>query len=197
MIQAPAVFGLLLTLAYLIGAIPFSAIIAAFKGVDLRRVGSGNYGATNVYRAMGLNYALLVFILDALKGTAVVYLTMSMFTSPVLHVLIGFTVIFGHTFSLFLGFKGGKGVATAAGVFAILAPKPFLITFLVVIAVIYLTKIVSIGTLIGCVLLPILMVVFNTSPVIFYSILPISFFIVIKHRSNIVRLIKGTENKLK
>ena len=197
MIQAPAVFGLLLTLAYLIGAIPFSAIIAKFKGVDLRRVGSGNYGATNVYRALGLNYALLVFILDALKGTAVVYLTMSMFTSPVLHVLIGFTAIFGHTFSLFLGFKGGKGVATAAGVFAILAPKPFLITFLVVIAVIYLTKIVSIGTLIGCVLLPILMVVFNTSPVIFYSILPISFFIVIKHRSNIVRLIKGTENKLK
>jgi len=197
MIQAPAVFGLLLTLAYLIGAIPFSAIIARFKGVDLRRVGSGNYGATNVYRALGLNYALFVFILDALKGTAVVYLTMSMFTSPVLHVLIGFTAIFGHTFSLFLGFKGGKGVATAAGVFAILAPKPFLITFLVVISVIYLTKIVSIGTLIGCVLLPVLMVVFNTSPVIFYSILPISFFIVIKHRSNIVRLIKGTENKLK
>lgn len=197
MIQAPAVFGLLLTLAYLIGAIPFSAIIAAFKGVDLRRVGSGNYGATNVYRALGLNYALLVFILDALKGTAVVYLTLSMFTSPVLHVLIGFTAIFGHTFSLFLGFKGGKGVATAAGVFLILAPKPFLITFLVVISVIYLTKIVSVGTLIGCVLLPILMVVFNTSSVIFYSILPISFFIVIKHRSNIVRLIKGTENKLK
>jgi len=197
MIQAPAVFGLLLTLAYLIGAIPFSAIIARFKGVDLRRVGSGNYGATNVYRALGLNNALLVFILDALKGTAVVYLTLSMFTSPVLHVLIGFTAIFGHTFSLFLGFKGGKGVATAAGVFAILAPKPFLITFLVVISVIYLTKIVSIGTLIGCVLLPVLMDVFNTSPVIFYSILPISFFIVIKHRSNIVRLIKGTENKLK
>ncbi len=197
MIQAPAVFGLLLTLAYLIGAIPFSAIIATFKGVDLRRVGSGNYGATNVYRALGLNYALFVFMLDALKGTAVVYLTMSMFTSPVLHVLIGFTAIFGHTFSLFLGFKGGKGVATAAGVFAILAPKPFLITFLVVIAVIYLTKIVSVGTLIGCVLLPILMLVFNTSSVIFYAILPISFFIVIKHRSNIVRLIKGTENKLK
>lgn len=197
MIQAPAVFGLLLTLAYLIGAIPFSAIIAKFKGVDLRRVGSGNYGATNVYRAMGLNYALLVFILDALKGTAVVYLTTSLFTSPVLHVLIGFTAIFGHTFSLFLGFKGGKGVATAAGVFAILSPKPFLITFIVVISVIYLTKIVSVGTLIGCVLLPILMVVFKTSSVIFYSILPISIFIVIKHRSNIVRLIKGTENKLK
>ena len=197
MIQAPAVFGLLLTLAYLIGAIPFSAIIAKFKGVDLRRVGSGNYGATNVYRAMGLNYALIVFILDALKGTAVVYLTTSLFTSPVLHVLIGFTAIFGHTFSLFLGFKGGKGVATAAGVFAILSPKPFLITFIVVISVIYLTKIVSVGTLIGCVLLPILMVVFKTSSVIFYSILPISIFIVIKHRSNIVRLIKGTENKLK
>ena len=83
MIQAPAVFGLLLTLAYLIGAIPFSAIIATFKGVDLRRVGSGNYGATNVYRALGLNYAIFVFLLDALKGTAVVYLTMSMFIEHV------------------------------------------------------------------------------------------------------------------
>ena len=197
MIQAPALFGLILTLAYLVGAIPFSVIITKLKSIDLTKVGSGNLGATNVYRAMGLPYALLVFLLDALKGTLVVWLTMTLFSSPILHVLIGFTVIFGHTFSLYLGFRGGKGVATAAGVFAILAPVPFGITFAVVILIILVTRIVSIGTLVGCVLLPALMVYFGTSKIILYAILPISIFIIVKHRSNIARLIKGTENKLK
>ncbi len=197
MIQAPAVFGLLLTLAYLVGAIPFAAIIAAFKKIDLSKVGSGNYGATNVFRAMGFKYAILVFCLDVLKGVFVVWLTMLFFESPILQVLNGFTAIFGHTFSLFLGFRGGKGVATAAGVFGMLTPIPFLITFSVVLTVILVTRLVSLGTLIGCVLLPLLMYYFEVSPIIFYSILPISFFIILKHRSNIVRLIKGTENKLK
>jgi glycerol-3-phosphate acyltransferase PlsY len=197
MIQAPALFGLILTLAYLVGAIPFSVIITKLKSIDLTKVGSGNLGATNVYRAMGLPYALLVFLLDALKGTLVVWLTMTLFSSPILHVLIGFTVIFGHTFSLYLGFRGGKGVATASGVFAILAPVPFGITFAVVILIILVTRIVSIGTLVGCVLLPALMVYFGTSKIILYAILPISIFIIVKHRSNIARLIKGTENKLK
>jgi glycerol-3-phosphate acyltransferase PlsY len=197
MIQAPALFGLILTLAYLVGAIPFSVIITKLKSMDLTKVGSGNLGATNVYRAMGLPYALLVFLLDALKGTLVVWLTMTLFSSPILHVLIGFTVIFGHTFSLYLGFRGGKGVATASGVFAILAPVPFGITFAVVILIILVTRIVSIGTLVGCVLLPALMVYFGTSKIILYAILPISIFIIVKHRSNIARLIKGTENKLK
>ncbi|MEK9727093.1 MAG: glycerol-3-phosphate 1-O-acyltransferase PlsY [Candidatus Margulisiibacteriota bacterium] len=197
MIQAPAVFGLLLTLAYLLGAIPFSAIIAKLKRIDLSNIGSGNFGATNVYRALGFKFALLVFLLDALKGTLVVWLTMSMFASPILHVLIGFTAIFGHTFSLFLGFRGGKGVATAAGVFGMLTPIPFFITFGVVIIIIITTRLVSLGTLVGCVLLPALMVYFNVSSVIFYSILPISLFIIVKHRSNILRLLKGTENKLK
>ena len=157
MIQAPAVFGLLLTLAYLVGAIPFAAIIAAFKKIDLSKVGSGNYGATNVFRAMGFKYAILVFCLDVLKGVFVVWLTMLFFESPILQVLNGFTAIFGHTFSLFLGFRGGKGVATAAGVFGMLTPIPFLMTFAVVVTVILVTRLVSLGTLIGCVLLPLLM----------------------------------------
>ena len=97
----------------------------------------------------------------------------------------------------FLGFRGGKGVATAAGVFAVLVPIPFFITFAVVVALILTTKIVSIGTLVGCILLPALVHYMGGDPVIFKSLLIISVFIIIKHRSNIVRLIKGQENKLK
>ena len=179
-------------------SLPFKfSIVAKIKGVDLAAIGSGNYGATNVYRALGIKYAVFVFLLDVLKGAFAVWLTMVLFESAILHVLIGFTAIFGHTFSLFLGFRGGKGVATAAGGFGMLTPIPFLITFSVVLTVILVTRLVSLGTLIGCVLLPLLMYYFEVSPIIFYSILPISFFIILKHRSNIVRLIKGTENKLK
>ena len=129
MINAPAVFGLILTLAYVLGAIPFSVIISRLKGVDLSTIGSWNFGATNVYRALGIGYALIVFLLDAIKGAIPVWIAMTTFASPVIHVVIGFTAIFGHSFSLFLGFKGGKGVATAAGVFSVLTPIPFGITF--------------------------------------------------------------------
>ncbi len=198
MINAPAFFGLILTLAYLLGAIPFALIVTRLKGVDLTQVGSGNFGATNVYRALGIWYALLVFFLDALKGTFPVWLSMQVFPgAEIVHILIGFTAIFGHSFSLFLGFKGGKGVATAAGVFAILTPIPFGITFAVVAVVIVATKMVSVGTLTGCLLLPILLVQFDASTLLVYLVSLIAFFIVIKHRGNIARLIKGQENKLK
>ena len=198
MINAPATFGLILTLAYLLGAIPFSLIITRLKGVDITTIGSGNFGATNVYRALGIWYAVFVFLLDALKGTLPVWIAMHYFpASDIIHILIGFTAIFAHSFSLFLGFRGGKGVATASGVFAILTPIPFFITFAVVVVVILLTKIVSVGTLTGCILLPILLVYFGVSKLLVYLVGFIAFFIVLKHRGNIVRLIKGKENKLK
>ena len=196
MVNAPAIFGLILTMAYLLGAIPFSVIISRFKGVDLSSVGSGNFGATNVYRALGWGYALAV-LLDALKGALPVWLAMITFASPVIHVVIGFTAIFGHSFSLFLGFKGGKGVATAAGVFSVLTPIPFAITFFVVIVAIFLTRMVSVGTLIACVLLPILLFQFNAPKLLVVLVSVVAVFIVIRHRANIVRLVKGTENKIK
>ena len=197
MINAPAVFGLILTIAYILGAIPFSVIITRLKGIDLRTVGSGNFGATNVYRALGIKYAVLVFLLDAIKGALPVWYAMTLFASPIIHIVIGFMAIFGHTFSLFLGFKGGKGVATAAGVFAVLSPVPFSITFLVVIALIFITRMVSVGTLAGCILLPILLVQFNEPQLLVVSVSVIAFFIVLKHRGNIKRIVQGTENKLK
>jgi len=197
MINAPAVFGLILTLAYVLGAIPFSVIISRLKGVDLSTIGSGNFGATNVYRALGIGYALIVFLLDAIKGALPVWIAMTTFVSPVIHVVIGFTAIFGHSFSLFLGFKGGKGVATAAGVFSVLTPIPFGITFLVVIIAIYVTRMVSVGTLMACGLLPLLLVQFNAPRLLVVLVSVVAVFIVIRHRANIVRLLKGTEHKIK
>lgn len=192
----PAEFVLLTTASYLVGAIPFAAVISKLKKVDLTSVGSGNYGATNVYRAMGLPYALLVFFLDAAKAGLMTYFATLMFESPIIHLVIAFSAILGHTFSLYLGFRGGKGVACAAGVFAVLTPIPFAITMLITLSIIFLTRMVSVASMIGAILLPFLVYYFEFSKLIFYFVLSISFFIVFTHRSNIIRLIRGKENKV-
>ena len=196
MIDAPSIFGLLLVFAYLFGAIPFSLIISRMKGVDLTKIGSGNFGATNVYRALGLKYALLVFALDIIKGVIPIYITISLFQSPIIHLFVGFSAIIGHTYSLFMGFRGGKGVATAIGVFTLMVPVPMGITLVVALIALFIFRYVSVSTLIGCVLLPVLMYYFDSPTPVIYAIGIISFFIVIKHRSNIRRLLNGTENKI-
>jgi glycerol-3-phosphate acyltransferase PlsY len=197
MINAPAVFGLILMLAYLLGSIPFSWVVCRWKGVDISRVGSGNYGATNVFRALGVKPALLVFFFDAAKGAAAIWISTQLFESQVIHIIIGFTAIFGHSFSLFLGFRGGKGVATAAGVFLLLTPLPLTLTATAVLIVIFITKIVSVGTLVACGLYPSLLIAFNYPKGLVYVVGGMALFIVFRHRSNIDRLIKGTENKIK
>ncbi len=192
----PSEFVLLTTFSYVVGAIPFAAVVSKFKKVDLTKVGSGNYGATNVYRAMGLPYALLVFFLDAAKAGLMTYFATLLFESPIIHLVIAFSAILGHTFSLFLGFKGGKGVACAAGVFAILTPIPFAITMAITLLIIFITRMVSVGSMVGAVLLPFLVYYFQFQPIIFYFVSTISFFIVFTHRANIMRLIQGKENKV-
>ena len=146
-----------------------------------------------MYRALGIKYAVLVFLLDAIKGALPVWYAMTLFASPIIH--DGFMAILAIHL-VCLGFKG-KGVATAAGVFAVLTPVPFSITFLVVIALIFITRMVSVGTLAGCILLPILLVQFNEPQLLVVSVSVIAFFIVLKHRGNIKRIVQGTENKLK
>ena len=192
----PAEFVLLTTAAYLVGAIPFAAVVSKFKKIDLTKVGSGNYGSTNVYRAMGLPYALLVFFLDAAKAGLMTYFSMLMFESPIIHIIVAFSAIFGHTYSLYLGFRGGKGVACAAGVFAVLTPIPFVIVMLISIAIILITRKVSVAALLGAVLLPFLVYYFQFSTLMVYFVSIVSFFIVFTHRSNIRRLVQGKENKV-
>ncbi len=196
MINAPAFFGLLITLAYCLGAIPFAHIFSSIKGIDLSTVGSGNYGATNVYRVMGLKYALLVFFLDALKGAIPVMIAVEWFPSPIIQLIVAFTAIIGHMYSIFLGFRGGKGVATAVGVLFVLIPESMAITACVALAILFVFRYASLASIIGAIVLPITVYFFEESRVVIICIAILSVFIIVKHRSNLVRLVSGSENKL-
>ena len=183
-------------LAYFLGAIPFSLLISRAKGVDLRQVGSGNLGATNVYRAMGLKYAIIVFALDALKGYIPTYLILNISDQPWLHVGIGFLSILGHSLSPFVNFKGGKGAATGLGVLLALSPDVFGTLAVVAAIGIGVTRYVAPITILCCILAPILLYIMNYpfTYVVFVSV--IGLFIIYRHKSNIIRLIQGKENKV-
>ena len=150
-------WAILLIAAYLIGSIPTGLILG--KGIwkkDLRQYGSHNIGATNAWRILGRKAGLLIFILDFLKGQIGVLLGAYLFASPGAMVLGGFAAIIGHMFPIFLGFKGGKGVATALGVIAALMPKVTVIVFVVWLVLVTITRYVSIGSIVAAVLAPIL-----------------------------------------
>src|SRR5215207_1148015 len=146
-------------LSYLSGSIPFAAMAGKLRGVDLRKQGSGNLGATNVFRVLGWKIGLLVFIADALKGALPALLLPEHITSPrdpiLWAIACGIAAIMGHVRPIFLKFRrGGKGVATAAGVFSALAPIPMAITFAVFVGIVFATGYVSLGSLVSAVVLP-------------------------------------------
>jgi acyl phosphate:glycerol-3-phosphate acyltransferase len=183
--------------AYIVGAIPFSVIVSRIKGIDLTKVGSGNYGATNVYRAMGISYAVLVFFLDALKGFIPVTIALNLTDhSGTLPLIVGLITIIGHVLSLFVKFKGGRGVAPSVGVLMALSPDVCVIAVVVGVAMILITRIVSLSNIITSIAVPVLLYFFSypIEYVEFFGI--ISALIIIKHRANIIRLIKGNENRV-
>lgn len=182
--------------SFIFGSIPFGLIIAKAKGIDITKIGSGNIGATNVFRTVGKKYGLLVFLLDALKGFIPTYLAIKFTENHIVVVLCGTFSIFGHMFSPFLKFKGGKGVATGLGVFLALNPNIFILSFTLGTLIITLTGYVSLASITGAVLTAILM--FRTGQPLPYSImaLVVAIFIVYKHIPNIQRLLNGTENKI-
>jgi glycerol-3-phosphate acyltransferase PlsY len=182
--------------AYFISAVPFALLVSRVKGVDLRQVGSGNIGATNVYRALGIKYAIPVFLLDALKGGVPVYLSMHTFSNPWVHILIGFICIAGHSLSCFVSFKGGKGVATGLGVLCALSPSIFAFIAILAFLLIYKTRYVAPTSIFCSVLAPILFYIFSYPSAYVYGLAVIAAFIIIRHRSNISRLIKGEENRI-
>jgi acyl phosphate:glycerol-3-phosphate acyltransferase len=136
-------------IAYFVGAIPFGVLVARLRGVDLRDHGSGNIGATNAARVLGLGAGAIVLVLDALKGAIMVLVAIRMTGDPDLVALTGFAAIMGHCFSPFLGFTGGKGVATTLGVFVALAPQLALIGIGVFLLIAGRTKVVALGSLSG------------------------------------------------
>lgn len=182
-------------LAFFLGSIPFSLIVSKLKGVDLRNIGSGNLGATNVYRAMGWKYAFVVFLLDAIKGYIPTHLALN-HNDPLLHILIGFMAILGHSLTPFARFKGGKGAATGLGVLMAISPDVCGILIVVASLLIYFTRYVAPVTLLCSVLAPILLWFFHYPSEYGITVSLISLFIVYRHKANIIRLIQGKENRL-
>ncbi|MEW6569895.1 MAG: glycerol-3-phosphate 1-O-acyltransferase PlsY [Nitrospirota bacterium] len=182
-------------IAFFLGSIPFGIIIAKIRGIDLRKVGSGNIGATNVLRSLGKWPAVITLLGDILKGTVAVAMGRFSGVGPFFEGLIGIAAILGHNFSIFLGFRGGKGVATSFGVLSIYAPLVAALTFIVWLSVVISTKYSSMGALVSFGILPLTMVLLDGKEKLFISVL-IAGLIFIRHRENIQRLIKGTERKI-
>lgn len=196
-------------LSYLVGTIPWSFVAARlWGGVDLRRIGSGNLGATNVFRALGAWAALGVLALDAAKGVVAVLLLAPWPAAPVLLGDAGFATlcavaaVLGHMFPFYLGFRGGKGIATSAGAFAALAPTAFLISLAVfVVATVLSAGIVSLGSLLGALALPVALAVCGTrhGDLDAAGLALVGALVVIvwiRHAANIGRLRRGSERGL-
>ena len=182
-------------LAYLIGSIPSGLIIGkTFFNIDVRQYGSKNIGATNTYRVIGLKAALPVFLCDALKGATGVVLLSSY--GPMYMILGGILAMMGHNWSIFLGFKGGRGVATGLGVLIALSPLVALIAFLVWGVIVYFTKLVSLGSIIAAALVPILMYFTGESYWFVGFGALAALFVIVRHWDNIKRLLAGNELKV-
>ena len=186
----------LLVLAYLAGSLPFGYAAGRLAGIDVRSVGSGNTGATNVWRALGPRYGVPVLLLDALKG-AVPTLVGAHWFGPGTAVLAGGAAVVGHTLPIFLGFGGGKGVATAAGVVFALTPLLAIAFALLFVAILWLTRYVSLGSLVCAVAYPVICLIVGEPWQIVLFGAACAAIIVVRHRANIGRLLHGTENKAK
>lgn len=186
---------LTLILSYLIGSISFALVIGKmFYKKDIRGYGSGNLGATNTYRVLGLKAGVIVAIADILKGAFACLLPLIL-SSSVNPILCGFLAIIGHIFSVFASFKGGKAVATSTGVFLFLTPLGILVGFIVFLFTLLISKYVSLSSIFASIALFIYSLIFEDKVIILLSLL-ISVLIIILHRQNIQRIISGTENKI-
>lgn len=187
-----------LVASYLVGAIPTSYWVARVaKGIDLRTVGSGNLGATNVYRTLGWRYAIPVALVDIAKGVVPVLIFGPRASDGLwIPLLLGLAAVVGHVFSPFVGFKGGKGVATAAGVVLGIAPLATLVSLATWVAVVRLTGYVSLGSILAALVLPPATWLLDPAarPVV-GLFAGLALFIVAMHRKNIERLRAGTENR--
>ena len=195
-----------LIVSYLIGSIPTSYIVGMKgRGVDLRQCGSGNLGATNAFRVLGWKMGLLVLVLDMLKGFLPTFFLPLLIVRGKgiglaphnLSLLFGLAAITGHVFTIFMRFKGGKGVATSMGVFLALTPIPFAITLIVSLGIVKVSRYVSLGSLIGAILLPLLVYILQPErPLLFIITAVVGLLVIVRHRANISRLIRGEEHKI-
>jgi acyl phosphate:glycerol-3-phosphate acyltransferase len=193
--------------SYLIGSVPFGYIAGRLAGVDIRKVGSGNVGATNVVRSLGKRFGYPVFLLDFLKGIAAVEMSIFVFnhssiqiTRELCAIIAGASCVIGHLFPVWLGFKGGKGVATSAGIIFGLMPLVAMIMGLVWIAVFQATRYVSLASVSAAIALPVatgVLLHFGKlhGAVLFYFSFALAALVIVRHRSNFFRLLMGTEHR--
>lgn len=189
---------LIAAIYYLIGSIPTAYIIVKLvKKIDIRTVGSGNAGATNAARVLGKWGFISVFTIDLLKGFLPTYFLyyISAFESKEIALIMGIVLVLGHTYTVFLGFRGGKGVATGAGVFLALAPIEMGIAFAVFIITFLVTRMVSAGSILGSLALLISVLIMSDWFALKVMTAIVVLFVIFKHRSNIVRIFQGKENK--
>jgi len=208
----------IIILSYLIGSIPTGIIVTkAVKGIDIREHGSGNAGGTNVMRVLGWKHGLLVILLDAFKGVLAVVVVARLHygTMPfsnitpfddftLVQIIAGIAAVIGHIWTIFAGFKGGKGIATALGMLLMIITVDMLIALGIFIIVVTISRYVSLGSLIGAVAVPLSLVVrenvFNVDIQGYHTILPfiiaLSLLVIYTHRKNVIRIVNGTESKL-
>jgi glycerol-3-phosphate acyltransferase PlsY len=182
---------------YLFGSIPFALLMARRWGAtDLRRIGSGNLGATNVMRASGVRAGVLVALLDMLKGALSVLLAERLSPNAAAPAVAGFAAIVGHIYPVWLRFRGGKGVATACGVFSILTPLAVPPALAVFVAAVWITKYISLGSVLASIVLPPLAYAAGGQVPAVAAASAAAIIILFRHRSNVARLRAGTERRL-
>ena len=181
---------------FLLGSIPFPYLFARRRGIDLRQVGSGNVGATNVLRVSSPATAVTVLALDATKGGLAVWLADAITRQSTVAVCAGLAAIAGHVYPPWLGFRGGKGMATTAGVFALLAPAATVVSAVVFVLLTAVSRVVSVGSLGAIVALPPLTAWFGGVPAVVAGAWAAASFVAFRHRTNIRRLWLGIERRL-
>jgi len=185
-------------LGHVCGSVPSGLwLVQAFHGIDIRNYGSKNIGTTNVFRTVGPKTAVLVLITDAFKGILAVGIMSYFFHNPLLDVVTALGALLGHNYSLFLGFKGGKGVATALGLLIFMMPKVAVASFGIWLVCVLLTRYVSLGSIMAAIFTPPLAWYLGyPSAYVIFSVVA-AFFVVLRHKENIHRLLTGTESKIK
>jgi glycerol-3-phosphate acyltransferase PlsY len=189
---------ILLLCSYCIGSIPSGLLLAkAFGGVDIRTKGSGNIGATNVYRTLGRKIGILTLVGDCLKGLLPVLAAKALHLPDEWVALIGLAAFLGHIFPLFLRFKGGKGVATALGVFLATSPLAILGALAIFVIVLMSWRYVSLASITAAAFMPLFTTLMYRNPIFVAMSIVISVIVILKHHENIKRLRNGTESKFK
>jgi glycerol-3-phosphate acyltransferase PlsY len=188
---------ILLVTAYLLGSVPTGLLLGKAYGIDVRKEGSGNIGATNLYRTVGRRVGILTLIGDCLKGLIPVLVVNFSSMPSDYAVWVGLAAFCGHVFSVFLRFRGGKGVATALGVFLALAPLAVGIALAVFVVLMLVWRYVSLGSIAAAATMPLVVMLSRGDTVLMSVTLIIALVVIAKHHENIRRLLAGTENRFK